>query len=222
MTEPKDSARITSAADRQEQVRVGLVVGSTRPGRKAAAVAEWVQTTAAGDHARQSETLKIQVLDLADIGLPLLDEPMPAAFGHYEQRHTTDWAAAVAPCDAFLFVTPEYNHSIPAVLKNAIDYLFAEWNHKPAGIVSYGLVGGVRAAEHLRSILLEVKSLPLSTQVPLSVFDDFSYADLTDPTSPFTVTPRDHQCAALAETLDELTSYTRAMSGLREHAEGAG
>ena len=100
-------------------------------------------------------------------------------------------------------------------MKNAIDYLFAEWHRKPAGILSYGLVGGVRAAEHLKTVLLEVKTVPVSAQVALSVFDDFAYTDDTDPASPFEVAARDHQASGLLEMLEEILTYSRALAPLR-------
>lgn len=196
-------------------IRLGVLVGSTRPGRKAAAVARWVKDATAAHPQVLSGRAELRVLDLADVALPLLDEPVAAAFGRYQHPHTVAWAATVADCDGFVVVTPEYNHSIPAALKNAVDYLYAEWHHKPAGIVSYGLAGGVRAAEHLRTVLLEVKTVPVSAQVALSVFDDFTYTDVTDPTSPFEVTVRDHQGPALLETLDEVLGYAGALAPLR-------
>lgn len=141
--------------------RLGVVVGSTRPGREADAVAEWV-TEAAGRHpAVASGAVAVDCIDLADVALPLLDEPVPAVFGGYRHEHTRRWAATVAALDGFVFVTPEYNHSVPAALKNAIDFLFGEWNHEPAGFVSYGLQGGVRAVEHLKLVLAEVKAVPV-------------------------------------------------------------
>jgi len=101
----------------------------------------------------------------------------------------------VSACDEFVFVTPEYNHSFPAALKNAIDYLYAEWQHKPAGTVSYGITGGVRAVEALRLVLIEVGAVPIAAQVALSVVGDFTYADDTDLASPFQVTARDTRSA---------------------------
>lgn len=196
-------------------IRLGVIVGTTRPGRKAAAVAQWARQAAAAHPEVAAGRVQLQLLDLAEVALPLLDEPVAAAFGHYQHAHTQAWAASVAGCDGFVFVTPEYNHSIPAALKNALDYLFAEWHHKPAGIVSYGLAGGVRAAEHLKTVLLEVKAVPVSAQVALSVFEDFTYADPTDPASPFEVTPRDHQATALSEMIAEVLAYTTALATLR-------
>lgn len=196
-------------------IRLGVIVGTTRPGRKAAAVAQWARQAAAAHPEVAAGRVQLQLLDLAEVALPLLDEPVAAAFGHYQHAHTQAWAATIASCDGFVFVTPEYNHSIPAALKNALDYLFAEWHHKPAAMVSYGLAGGVRAAEHLKAVLLELKAVPVSAQVALSVFDDFTYTDLTDPTSPFELTPRDHQAAALLEMVEEVLAYGTALAVLR-------
>lgn len=209
------STTIPAAGSNPAVLRLGVVVGTTRPGRKAAAVAQWAREVAAANVDVQAGRVELQLLDLAAAGLPLLDEPVAAAFGHYQHVHTIAWADTVAECDGFVFVTPEYNHSIPAALKNAIDYLFGEWHHKPAGILSYGLAGGVRAAEHLKTVLLEVKTVPVSAQVALSVFDDFTYTDDTDPASPFEVAAREHQAAGLLEMLEEILAYSRALASLR-------
>ncbi|TYP88129.1 NADPH-dependent FMN reductase [Blastococcus xanthinilyticus] len=206
--------------------RVGLVVGSTRPGRKAATVADWVLDGVRAHPRVRSGDVEFAVLDLARVALPMLDEPLAAAFGRYQHEHTRRWAATVASCDAFVFVTPEYNHSIPAAVKNAIDYLYAEWHHKAVGAVSYGLAGGVRAVEHLRTVLVEVKAVPVSAQVALSVFDDFSYANPADPTDPGVVAARPHQDAVLQDLLEELLAHSRALAPLRgsarRQADGAG
>lgn len=211
MTNP-DMTPATAAA------RLGIVVGSTRPGRKAAAVAEWVRQTSQRHPDVASGGVEVTLVDLAEVALPLLDEPVPAAFATYAHDHTRRWAATVASLDALVFVTPEYNHSFPAALKNAIDYLFAEWHHKPAGFVSYGLAGGVRAVEHLRLVLAEVKAVPISAQVALSVFDDFTYPDLDDPVSPATVAAREHQEAGLLGLLHELVAFHGALAPLRATA----
>ncbi|MGO3254517.1 MULTISPECIES: NADPH-dependent FMN reductase [Micrococcales] len=145
-------------------VRIGIIVGSTRPGRKAELVARWVHEVAT----RRNDA-RFEVLDIADFGLPLLDEPMPPMSGQVNHPHTNAWAAAVDACDGFVFVTPEYNHSTSAALKNAIDFLFAEWNDKACGFVSYGVDGGVRAVEHLRAIVGEVKLADVRNQVALNL-----------------------------------------------------
>lgn len=129
-------------------IRVAIVTGSTRPGRANEAVARW-----AFDLARQRSDATFELVDIADYKLPLLDEPVPPSMGQYSRPHTKRWAAKIASFDAYVLVTPEYNHGISGALKNAIDYLFAEWNHKAAGFVSYGSVGGARAVEQLRLVM---------------------------------------------------------------------
>ncbi len=143
-------------------LRIAIIIGSTRPGRKAAAVADWVNEIAGS---RDDATFEL--VDLADYDLPHLDEPVPAAMGpSYTQPHTRAWAARIASFDGFIFVTPEYNHSITGALKNAIDYLYVEWHNKAAGFVSYGLTGGTRAVEHLRLIMSELQIAHVRAQSP--------------------------------------------------------
>ncbi len=201
-------------------IRIGIIVGSTRPNRRAANVAGWVQQVAEAHTLeatpRLGEKVAFEVVDLADYGLPLLDEPAPAAIGDYQHRHTHRWAAEIAPLDGFVFVTPEYNHAIPAALKNAIDFLFSEWNDKAAGFVSYGLQGGVRAAEQLRLALGEVKVASVRSQVALGLFTDFKFTDITEPG---TVAPADFQEPILHRMLDEVTAWAAALKPLRQHAD---
>src|SRR5690349_3565483 len=118
-------------------IRVGIILGSTRPGRNGAAVAKWVF-----ENAEKRTDAEYELIDLLDINLPLLDEPIPPSMGQYQNEHTKRWAEKIASYDAFVFVAPEYNHGINAALKNAIDFLFAEWNNKSAGFVSYGSAYG--------------------------------------------------------------------------------
>jgi NAD(P)H-dependent FMN reductase len=108
-----------------------------------------------------------------DFNLPLLDEPVPPSLGQYSMPHTKAWAAKIDNFDAYVFVTPEYNHGTSGALKNAIDFLFAEWNKKAAGFVSYGGAGGARAVEQLRLVLAEVQIATVRNQVLLSIFTDF-------------------------------------------------
>ncbi|MEA3046544.1 MAG: hypothetical protein QOJ53_876, partial [Sphingomonadales bacterium] len=133
-------------------LKIAIIVGSTRPGRKADTVARWVFDIAA----RRGDA-SFEIVDIADFDLPLLDEALPPSMGQYSQPHTKAWAEKIAGFDAFVFVTPEYNHSTSGALKNAIDYLFREWNDKAAGFVGYGSTGGTRAVEHLRGIMGEIK-----------------------------------------------------------------
>src|SRR5947209_14180187 len=149
-------------------LKLGIIVGSTRPGRKAEAVARWVHAIA-----EKRGDAEFEVVDIQDFDLPRLDEPVPPSMGQYSKPHTKAWAAKVGSFDAFVFVTPEYNHGTSGALKNAIDFLFAEWNNKAAGFVGYGSAGGVRAVEHLRLVMAELMVATVRAHVALSLFTDF-------------------------------------------------
>jgi NAD(P)H-dependent FMN reductase len=149
-------------------IKIAIIVGSTRPGRKAASVAQWVNSIA-----RKRTDAEFEIVDINDFNLPLLDEAMPPSLGQYANPHTLKWAKKIDSFDAFVFVTPEYNHSTSGALKNAIDYLYREWNNKAAGFVSYGGMGGARAVEQLRLIMAEVQIADVRAQVMLSLFTDF-------------------------------------------------
>ena len=152
----------------EQKLRVGIILGSTRPNRNGEAVAKWVHglVTQRGD-------ADYELVDIKDFNLPLLDEPIPPSQGKYSQAHTKQWAAKIETFDAFVFVTPEYNHSTSGALKNALDFLYKEWNNKAAGFVSYGSAGGVRAVEHLRLIMGELQIADVRAQVTLSLSTDF-------------------------------------------------
>jgi NAD(P)H-dependent FMN reductase len=187
------------------QLQLAIIVGSTRPGRKAAAVAAWVHRRAAGRPAARYD-----IVDLADEPLPLLDEPIPPSRNQYAHDHTKAWAATIGSYDGFVFVTPEYNHSTSAALKNAIDYLYAEWNNKAAAFVSYGSTGGVRAVEHLRAICSEVQIAHVRQQVSFNLFTDFE--NMTT----FTPGPLHEPLADAMFT--QLESWARAMKTVRQTA----
>ena len=148
--------------------KVAIIVGSTRPGRKAEAVARWVY-----DIAKKRDDAEFEVVDIASFELPLLDEPVPPSMAQYSKPHTKAWSAKIDGFDAFVFVTPEYNHGISGALKNAIDFLYKEWNNKAAGFVGYGSAGGVRAVESLRLVMGELQVADVRAQVMLSLFTDF-------------------------------------------------
>ena len=148
-----------------------------------------------------------EVVDVADFHLPMLDEPMPPIFHKYTKPHTLAWASKIASFDAFVFVTPEYNHSTSGALKNAIDFLFAEWNDKAAGFVAYGGSGGIRAVEQLRLVMGEIKVAAVRSQVALSLFNDFE--------SFTTFKPRPEQQKAVDAMLDDLIAWAGALQALR-------
>src|SRR4026207_215391 len=132
-------------------LRISIISGSTRPGRNGEAVAKWVY-----EIAKKRTDAEFELVDIKDFNLPLLDEPVPPSRGQYSKDHTKTWAAKIDSFDGFIFVTPEYNHGISGALKNAIDFLFREWNNKAAGFVGYGSAGGVRAVESLRLVMGEL------------------------------------------------------------------
>ncbi len=150
------------------ELKIAVILGSTRPGRNGTAVADWVVAQAKG---RAGATYEL--VDLLDFPLPHLDEPLPPSMGQYAGEHTAAWARKIEAYDGFVFVTPEYNHSTSGVLKNAIDYLYTEWNNKSAAFVGYGTVGGARAIEHLRSISAELQIAGVRQQLSFSLFTDF-------------------------------------------------
>lgn len=197
-----------------QPIRLAIITGSTRPGRRGAMVADWICALARDHLMLTGSDVQIEVLDIADAQLPLLDEPVPAAIGEYHHEHTKRWSAAIAGFDGFIFITPEYNHSVPASLKNAIDYLFTEWNDKAAGFVSYGMTGGTRAVEHLRQALSELKVAHVRSQVALGLFTDFKIDDIREPG---VLAPADFHHQIATRMIDELVDWSRALRPLRSN-----
>lgn len=188
--------------------RIAIIVGSTRPGRNSPAVADWFHQIATEYTASHDIEAQFDILDLANFDLSHLNEEIPAAMGAgYTHAQTQEWSQAVASFDGYVIVTPEYNHSIPGVLKDAIDYLYREWHNKSVGFVSYGLAGGVRATEHLRTIAAELKLADVRATVALSIFTDFE--NMSD------LTPAGHHRAIAHELIDQVVSWSRALSHLR-------
>ncbi|MFC5265857.1 NADPH-dependent FMN reductase [Kribbella qitaiheensis] len=182
--------------------KIAIILGSTRPGRNGEAVAKWVL-----DIAKQRSDAEFELVDIADYQLPHLDEAIPPAAGQYSQPHTLAWAEKIGSFDGFVFVTPEYNHSTSGALKNAIDFLFAEWNDKAAGFVSYGAVGGARAVEHLRLVMGELKVADVRNQVTLSLMTDFkNFSEFT---------PAEHQEGQVNAMLDQVVSWSNALATVR-------
>ncbi|UGQ11376.1 NAD(P)H-dependent oxidoreductase [Yinghuangia sp. ASG 101] len=183
--------------------KIGIILGSTRPGRVGAQVAAWAAETAA----KHGHT-DVELVDLAEQALPVFDEPRSPLTGSYAYAHTRAWSARIAAFDAYVFVTPEYNRSMPSVLKNAIDYLYREWNDKAAGIVSYGsAAGGARAAEQLRLVAGALHMPVVRTEVNLSLATDFEAFT--------TFTPAERQAATLQQLLTEVVAWSDALAPLR-------
>lgn len=180
-----------------------VIVATTRPGRAGPSVARWFVDQAAG-HA----SFQIKLVDLAEVALPFLDEPAHPRLRDYKHRHTKEWSALVAGADAFVFVTPEYDHGPPAPLVNAIDYLYHEWLYKPAGFVSYGgVAGGTRAVQMLKQMLVALKMMPIPEQVTLPFYNQHMKDGV--------LSPPEAQAKAAVTMLDELARWANALKPLR-------
>jgi NAD(P)H-dependent FMN reductase len=184
-------------------LKVAIILGSTRPGRKSEAVGQWVHGLAS-----QRTDASFELVDLRDFNLPLMDEPGLPSQHQYTKPHTLAWAAKIEPFDAFVFVTPEYNHAPSGALKNAIDFIYHEWTNKVAGFVSYGSAGGLRAVEQLRLILAELQMATVRAQVSLSLFTDFeNFA---------TFKPAAHHEKSVTTLLDQVVSWGGALKTVRK------
>jgi NAD(P)H-dependent FMN reductase len=183
-------------------LKLAIVLGSTRPGRKGEAVANWVL-----GKAKERPNADYELIDLVDYPLPHLDEAVPASRGVYAGEHTKAWSAKIGEFDGYIFVTPEYNHSTSGVLKNAIDYLYTEWNNKAAAFVSYGALGGTRAIEHLRAISSELQLAHVRQQLSFSLVTDFENFSAFEPSAP-------HDGAA-SVLFDQLESWAGALKTVR-------
>lgn len=179
-----------------QMLKIGIILGSTREGRVSPQVGKWVK-----ELAEKRRDAEYEIIDIADFKLPLLGEPGGDASG------AAEWSKRVAACDGFVFIVQEYNHSITGALKNALDYLRDEWGNKAAGIVSYGSVGGARAAEHLRGILGELLVADVRVHSALSLFTDFENG--TD------FKPKDVQANSVSQMLDQVIPWSAALKTIR-------
>lgn len=186
-----------------KMLKIAIITGSTRPTRISQKVAEWVYSIAED----QSNAI-FELVDIADYNLSMFDESFPPILGKYKHKHTKIWAKRISEFDGFIFVTPEYNHSITGALKNAIDFVYREWNNKSAGFISYGATGGLRAVEHLRLILSEVQIAHVRTQVSLSLHSDFDNFN--------SIAPRPFQIQTLREMFEQVVLWAHAFKIIRE------
>jgi NAD(P)H-dependent FMN reductase len=184
-------------------LKIAIIIGSTRPGRNGEAVANWVY-----EIAQKRTDAEFELVDIKDFNLPLLDEPAPPIMGQYSKPHTKAWAARIGSFDSYVFVTPEYNHGISGALKNAIDFLFAEWNNKAAGFVGYGGAGAARAVEQLRLVLAEVQIATVRNQVLLSMHTDFENFSVFKPAP--------QQEKSVNALFDQVIAWGGALKTLRE------
>jgi NAD(P)H-dependent FMN reductase len=190
-----------------QTLKIAIVLGSTSPGRNGEAVSHWMY-----EIAKKRSDGNFELVDIRDFNLPHLDEPIPPSMGQYTKEHTKIWSTKIDSFDAYVFVTAEYNHGIPGALKNAIDFLFKEWNNKVAGFVSYGGAGGVRAVEQLRLVMAELKVATVRSQVTLSLFTDFENFTKFKPAS--------FQENSANTMLDEVIAWGGALKTLRTNEGG--
>lgn len=185
--------------------KIGIITGSTRPGRNSIKVAEWVK-----DIADKRGDAEYEVVDIKDYNLPLFNEPVSPAYTDdlVAREQQKPWSDKINSLDGFVFIVPEYNHGITPNLKNALDYLYQEWNNKAAGIVSYGSAGGVRAAEQLRMILAEMQVADVRTHPALSLFYDFE--NMTE------LKPQEVNVDTVNTMLDQVNAWTNALKVVRE------
>jgi len=185
-------------------LKLHVVIGSTRPGRVGPSIASWFHGLAV-EHGKFEATL----VDLAEFDLPVYDEPKHPVLQQYEHEHTKRWSASVAAADAFVFVTPEYNYGPTPALLNALDYVYKEWNYKPAAFVSYGgISGGIRAVQVTKQTLTTLKMVPIVEQVTIP----FVAQQLGEDKA---FKPSDVHVSSATAMLDELLRWAEALKPLR-------
>jgi NAD(P)H-dependent FMN reductase len=183
-------------------LKIGIILGSTRPGRNGEAVAKW-----AYEIAQKRTDAEFELVDLAEFELPILDEPAPASTGQYVHAHTRAWSKKVASFDGYVFVTPEYNHGPSGALKNAIDYLNNEWADKAAGFIGYGAALGARSVEQLRLVMASLQVATVTAQVGFSMFTDFEKFSVFKPH------PMHEQYAG--RVFDQVVAWSGALARMR-------
>jgi NAD(P)H-dependent FMN reductase len=184
-----------------------IIIASTRPGRVGPSVASWIY-----DRAVAHGGWDVELIDLAEVNLPMLDEPKHPRFGDYQHQHTKDWSATISRGDAFIFVIPEYNYGFNAAIKNALDYLHKEWQHKPIGFVSYGgVAAGTRAVQMLKQVVTTLRMVPVFESVNIPFVQQF-----LDDQGRFQ--PNDVLQDAATGMLDQLLRLTDALAAMREPA----
>ena len=180
-----------------------IVVASTRPGRAGLPIGTWFH-----EFAQQHGKFETELVDLAEVNLPFIDEPKHPRLGQYEKAHTKAWSARIAAADAFVFVVPEYNYSAPPALLNALDFLYNEWLYKAAGFVSYGgPAGGARSVAMTKQIVTALKMMPMFEGVGIPLF--------TQHLKDGVFTPNEFHVKAATTMLDELLRWANALNVLR-------
>lgn len=183
-------------------MKIQIIAGTTRPGRKSRQIAEWVR-----DQAENYKQAEFELVDVADYNLSPFDEASTPMMQNYQNPHTKKWSNKIAEADGYIFVTAEYNHAVPGTFKNAVDYLYHEWNKKSVGFVSYGSAGGVRAVENWRLVAAELQMADVREQLLLYLATDFeNYKSFT---------PKKEHEEKLAKVIDQVVTWAGAMKSIR-------
>jgi NAD(P)H-dependent FMN reductase len=185
--------------------KLKIITSTTRPGRKGPAIAEWFK-----EQGQNAKEFDIEVIDLGTLNLPLMDEPNHPRMQNYQHEHTKKWSEIIKSADAFAIVLAEYNYSFPAPIKNALDYLYNEWSHKPVGFISYGgPAGGVRSQQMLKQVVTTMQMMPLVESISIHMFTQYF--------SPEGKFVGDEKLNASAQVLlKELTHWSNSLAQLRE------
>lgn len=187
--------------------KLKIITSTTREGRKGIAVANWIT-----EFAKQNSDFEVELLDLKEINLPFMDEPNHPRLKQYIHQHTKDWSNKIDEADAFIIVLAEYNYGYPAPIKNALDFLFQEWQHKAVGFVSYGgISAGLRSTQMLKQVVTTLSMVPLTEQVNLPFF-----ANQIDENGQFHSNESIDRSATVL--LDKLKEWTQALEGMRNKA----
>jgi len=186
--------------------KLKIIISTVRPGRKGPVVARWVT-----EQAENQDSFDVELLDLGTINLPLMNEPVHPMMKQYEHEHTKQWSAKIDEADAFVFVTAEYDHSYPAPLKNALEYLVHEWAYKPSGIVSYsiGAFAGIRATISLKHDLLSLRNIALAETVNIPFINQLINEDGA-------FIPNEQLIKTTKVMLDELVRWTKGLKSIKE------
>jgi NAD(P)H-dependent FMN reductase len=190
------------------KLKTGIIIGSTREGRFADKPAEWIQ-----DLARERSDLEVELIDLRDYPLPFFEDAVPPAYGPSPNETVQAWQRKVASLDGYIFTAAEYNRGPTAVLKNALDYAYNEWNNKPAAFIGYGGVGGARAVEQLRLHAVELQMAPIRTAVHMLLPDFLALRSGEKQLSEI-----EHLNKAARDMLDQFVWWARALKAARDAA----
>ena len=191
--------------------KLAIIIASTRPGRVGLPIGQWVYERAVAHGGFQ-----VELIDLAEVALPFMDEPHHPRLRQYTHQHTKDWSARIDAADAFVFVTPEYNYGMPAPLKNALDYLQHEWQYKPVGFASYGgVAAGTRAVQMIKLVVTALKMVPLQEAVAIPFVTQFFDAEGR-------LRPNEVMETSVTAMLNELARQAPVLRALRAPAEPVG